>query len=249
LSDPVFLRLQTLVAGRFSLEREIGRGGMGIVYLARDVALERPVAIKVLAPSSAARHDMRARFLREARIAAQCSLPRIVTVFFGSVIALSLTVACSQGGDPARDTLRDAAHAPITDALTGPGTREGTWRGAEAHSTWRATLDGPRVTQIDEIALYTDSTRAMRQFRFDTNGALASVREERSQKVYGSKVTPDTVNTLIELELRADSVVRSAKRVNGADRVLQPYEVDNVRAHAAELLKIARAGTTMESKP
>ena len=78
--DPVFLRLQTLVAGRFSLEREIGRGGMGIVYLARDVALERPVAIKVLAPSLAARHDMHARFLREARIAAQCFHPHIVPI-------------------------------------------------------------------------------------------------------------------------------------------------------------------------
>ena len=78
--DPVFLRLQTLVAGRFSLEREIGRGGMGIVYLARDVALERPVAIKVLAPSLAARRDMRARFLREARIAAQCFHPHIVPI-------------------------------------------------------------------------------------------------------------------------------------------------------------------------
>ncbi len=80
LVDPVFLQLQGLVAGRFSLEREIGRGGMGIVYLARDVALERPVAIKVLAPSLAARPDMRARFLREARIAAQCFHPHIVPI-------------------------------------------------------------------------------------------------------------------------------------------------------------------------
>ena len=78
--DPVFLRLQALVAGRFSLEREIGRGGMGIVFLARDVALERPVAIKVLSPAFAARPDMRARFLREARIAAQCFHPHIVPI-------------------------------------------------------------------------------------------------------------------------------------------------------------------------
>ena len=133
--------------------------------------------------------------------------------------------------------------------LTGPGTREGTWQGAEGHSTWRAVLDGPRVTQIEETALYTDSTRATRQFRFDTTGALAWVREERSQNVYGNTATPDTVNTLIELELEVDSLIRSAKRVNGADRLLQPYEVDNLRAHAAELLKIARAGRApMESK-
>ncbi len=78
--DSLFLRLQALLAGRFSLEREIGRGGMGIVYLARDVALERPVAIKVLAPAMAARPEMRERFLREARIAAQCFHPHIVPI-------------------------------------------------------------------------------------------------------------------------------------------------------------------------
>ena len=48
--DPAFVALQTALAGRFSLESEIGRGGMGIVYLARDVILERPVAIKLLYP-------------------------------------------------------------------------------------------------------------------------------------------------------------------------------------------------------
>lgn len=80
LADPSFLALQAAVAGRFSLERELGRGGMGIVYLARDVILERPVAIKLLAPALAAREDMRRRFLREARLAAQCFHPNIVPI-------------------------------------------------------------------------------------------------------------------------------------------------------------------------
>lgn len=78
--DQTFLTLQARVAGRFSLEREIGRGGMGVVYLARDVALERPVAIKVLDPALGARREMRERFLREARIAAQCFHPHIVPI-------------------------------------------------------------------------------------------------------------------------------------------------------------------------
>ena len=78
--DPAFVALQTALAGRFSLESEIGRGGMGIVYLARDVILERPVAIKLLAPTIAARSEVRRRFLREARIAAQCFHPNIVPI-------------------------------------------------------------------------------------------------------------------------------------------------------------------------
>lgn len=79
-ADPVFLALQTALAGRFSLEGELGRGGMGIVFLARDVILERRVAIKLLAPALAVREEMRQRFLREARLAAQCFHPNIVPI-------------------------------------------------------------------------------------------------------------------------------------------------------------------------
>jgi len=56
-----FLALQELLAGRYSIERELGRGGMGIVLLARDVALDRPVAIKLLPPHFATRPDERRR--------------------------------------------------------------------------------------------------------------------------------------------------------------------------------------------
>lgn len=78
--DATFIALQRALAGRFSLESELGRGGMGVVYLARDVILERPVAIKLLAPALSARDGMRRRFLREARIAAQCFHPHIVPI-------------------------------------------------------------------------------------------------------------------------------------------------------------------------
>ena len=78
--DPLFLELQTAVAGRYSLEYEIGRGGMGIVFLARDVTLDRPVAIKLLPPELCALAGVRDRFLREARTAARLSHPNIVPI-------------------------------------------------------------------------------------------------------------------------------------------------------------------------
>src|SRR5438128_11965509 len=75
-----FLALQELLAGRYSIERELGRGGMGIVLLARDVALDRPVAIKLLPPHLATQPAERDRFLQEARTAAGLAHPNIVPI-------------------------------------------------------------------------------------------------------------------------------------------------------------------------
>ena len=79
-ADSDLLALQQLLAGRYSIERELGRGGMGIVFLARDVALDRLVAIKLLPRALAAQPEFRDRFLREARTAAGLSHPNIVPI-------------------------------------------------------------------------------------------------------------------------------------------------------------------------
>ncbi|MBI2404135.1 MAG: serine/threonine protein kinase [Gemmatimonadetes bacterium] len=60
---------------------ELGRGGIGIMYLAYEVALDRPVALKLLPPARAATPEHRERFLREARTAAKLSHPNIVPIF------------------------------------------------------------------------------------------------------------------------------------------------------------------------
>ena len=73
--------VQSALAGAWSLERVLGSGGMGTVFLARDVSLDRPVAIKVLHPALAAREEQRARFLHEARTGARLSHPNIVPIF------------------------------------------------------------------------------------------------------------------------------------------------------------------------
>jgi serine/threonine-protein kinase len=73
-------RFAAALAGQYELEREIGRGGMGIVYLARDLKLDRRVAIKTLPPHLAMDAVVRERFLREARTAGRLSHPNIVPI-------------------------------------------------------------------------------------------------------------------------------------------------------------------------
>lgn len=107
---PDALALSQALAGQYEILREVGRGGMGIVFLARDLKLERLVAIKTLPPTLAADEVIRARFLREARTAAALSHPNIVpihraddldgTVFFvmGFVDGPSMAQLIREGG-------------------------------------------------------------------------------------------------------------------------------------------------------
>src|SRR5881396_404552 len=73
--------LRHALAGRYVLERRLGRGGMGIVYLARELRLDRKVAIKLLPPAKGLDPVARQRFLHEARTAARLSHPNIVPIF------------------------------------------------------------------------------------------------------------------------------------------------------------------------
>src|SRR3989442_1770364 len=80
LADPLFDRLARALAGRYTLVRELGRGGMATVYLGTDLKLGRGVAIKLLAPATRA-YVGSDRFQREVLLAAQLSHPHIVPMF------------------------------------------------------------------------------------------------------------------------------------------------------------------------
>src|SRR5947207_3307881 len=79
-ADPLLDRLARALAGRYTVARELGRGGMATVYLATDVKLGRRVAIKVLPPTTRA-YLGSGRFQREVLFAAQLSHPHIVPLF------------------------------------------------------------------------------------------------------------------------------------------------------------------------
>src|ERR1043166_2254975 len=73
-------RLVQALGSAYTVEGEIGRGGMGVVYNARDERLKRRVAVKVLPPELAFREEVRLRFLREAETAARLTHPHIVPI-------------------------------------------------------------------------------------------------------------------------------------------------------------------------
>ncbi len=77
---PLPARLAAALGNAYTIEGEVGRGGMGVVYRARDERLQRRVAIKVLPPELAFQQDIRERFTREAQTAAKLSHPHIVPI-------------------------------------------------------------------------------------------------------------------------------------------------------------------------
>jgi CheY-like chemotaxis protein len=85
-------RIGTVIAG-YRLESRIGRGGMGVVYRAQHINLERRAAVKIIAPDLAESSGFRERFSREARIAAGLQHPNIVTVYDAGEVEGTLYLA------------------------------------------------------------------------------------------------------------------------------------------------------------
>ena len=79
--DELRAHVERALTASYELDCEIGRGGMGVVYRAKDRGLKRLVAIKLLPPELAFRSEIKSRFLREAETAAQLSHPNIVPIY------------------------------------------------------------------------------------------------------------------------------------------------------------------------
>jgi serine/threonine-protein kinase len=104
------------LSASYELDQEIGRGGMGIVYRARDRRLKRYVAIKLLPPELSFRRDVRSRFLREAETAAQLSHPNIVPIYSVDEVGnlVFFVMACIEG-DNLATKLQKRGPLPIED--------------------------------------------------------------------------------------------------------------------------------------
>src|SRR2546428_395430 len=115
--DELRPRLTAALAGRYTVEREIGRGGMSVVFLAYDLRLERRVAIKVLRPelSAALGPD---RFLREIKVAASLKHPYILKLHdYGEAAGLLFYVMPFVEDNSLRQRLARERRLPVVDAV------------------------------------------------------------------------------------------------------------------------------------
>lgn len=151
-----FIALQEALAGRYSLEHELGRGGMGIVYLAHEVALDRPVALKLLPPELAAQPALRERFLREARTAAGLSHPNIVPIHAVDEIAGYVFFAMAfVDGETLGQRVR--SRGPLSSSDAARLLREVAWALAYAHVQGIVHRD----IKPDNVLVETGSGRAL----------------------------------------------------------------------------------------
>src|SRR5258705_1964423 len=155
-ADSLFLSFQSALAGRYSILRELGRGGMGVVYLAREVHLDRLVAIKLLPPEKANRPQLRERFLREARLAAKLSHPHIIPIHaVDQVDGFVFFVMSYVEGETLADRVRNRGPVSASDGVR--MLREAAWALGYAHTLGVVHRD----VKPDNILIEASTGRAL----------------------------------------------------------------------------------------
>src|ERR1019366_847145 len=110
-------RLNTALVGRYTIDREIGAGGMATVYLARDLKHDRPVALKVLKPELGAVLGVE-RFLSEIKVTANLQHPNLLPLFdSGEANGLLFYVMPYVEGESLRGRLEREKQLPVDDAV------------------------------------------------------------------------------------------------------------------------------------
>ena len=139
-------RLQSALADRYRIDREIGAGGMATVYLAEDVRHDRRVALKVLRPELAAVIGAE-RFLAEIKLTANLQHPHILPLFdSGEADGYLFYVMPFVEGETLRDRLNREKQLPVAEAVADRG-RGGRRRSTTPTGTaWSTATSSPRTS-------------------------------------------------------------------------------------------------------
>src|SRR5436309_11551484 len=149
-------RLGAALAGRYTIERELGRGGMATVYLARDVKHDRPVALKVLRPELAAILGAE-RFLREIRIAARLQHPNILPLYdSGDAQGMLYYVMPYVEGESLRVRLTREGPVPLEDAIRIAGDVAEALSYAHAHDVVHRDIKPENILLEGDRAVVAD---------------------------------------------------------------------------------------------
>ena len=196
--------LQASLSGRYTLERELGRGGMATVYLAMDEKHGRPVALKILHPERAVALGPE-RFRREIAMAARLQHPHILSVFDSGELPsgqLWFTMPYVEG-ETLRDRLRREGQLPVADAVR--ITREAAQALHYAHTHGVIHRD----IKPENLLLTTDGSTLVADFgvaRALDAGAAGSGTLTAAGTVVGTPayMSPEQASGEREVDARAD---------------------------------------------
>ena len=148
-------RLSQALAGRYRIDREIGRGGMATVYLGRDLKHDRPVAIKTLSPDLSAAIGQ--RFLREIDVIAKLNHPHVIPLFdSGRADDLVFYVMPFIVGESLRARLERERKLPVEDAVRLAREIAGALAHAHQHGVVHRDIKPENILLADGIALVAD---------------------------------------------------------------------------------------------
>jgi serine/threonine-protein kinase len=182
--------LDAELRGRYTIEHELGRGGMATVYLARDLRHDRPVALKVLHPELAATLGPE-RFLREIRLAARLQHPHILTVLDSGAAAGQLWFTMPYvEGETLRDRLRREGQLPLDDALRIARETADALDYAHHHGVIHRDIKPENILLAGRHALVADFGIARALGAGDGSGGPAPTREQRLTETGMSIGTP-----------------------------------------------------------
>jgi len=218
---------------RYELERELGRGGMAVVYAAHDTEMGRRVALKVLAAHLAGDAEFRVRFLREARIAGSLSHPNLVRVYditeydgLPCIVMELVEAGTLEGG---RLTVAEAAR--VAEGLAYAHARGVVHRDLKPGNLLR-TRDG--IVKIADFGI----ARAAEETRVTQIGTvLGTLRYLAPEQAEGRDVGPeaDVYSLAVVLDELLDEKPRSIRRLLDRCRARDPRRRPTAAGVAAVL--------------